>query len=395
MDCKDLPGTPDFARYALDHRITRTEIQGQALRLCWDDGRESLHHALWLRENSCDPDTVHPQSRELAIDPCAIPQDIRPLTAEVEPCGALRLTWTQDQPVSRFHPGWLYAHAWFGEGPDAPAQTLWRADGLAGPPTFDGPAALNDPKSFLAWLRALQDYGIARLEGLPAEEGLLEKLVTRIGPVRESNFGRSYSLFVKPDPDSNAFTNAALLQHMDMPTRECPHGLQFFFCRDNTVVGGEGLFVDGYRIAEDLRQEEPHVFAALSEIVWTFNNRARNSDYRAEGPIFKLDAGGQIREVRFTPWLRAPLKAPLAIQERAYMAVRRLIARSCEAAYQLVVTYRPGDLVAFDNRRILHGRRAYEAGGGRRHIEGIYADRDDLYARIRVLSRDLEGDSLP
>ncbi len=392
MNRDALPGTPDFARYEVARRILRAETEGQALRLTWSDGRESLHHAFWLRENSCDPATLHPKTRELAIDPCSIPADIRPLTAEIEPSGALSITWSNDATVSRYHPGWLYAHAWFGETPERPASRLWRTEDLEEPPTLDGPAALEEPEVLLAWLISLRTWGIARLAGLPSEDGLLEKVVTRIGPVRETNFGRSYSLFIKPNPDSNAFTSQALLPHMDMPTRECPHGLQFFFCRDNSVVGGEGLFVDGYRIARDLRAEEPEVFAALSEIVWTFNNRAEDSDYRAEGPIFKLDAAGEVEEVRFTPWLRAPLKAPLAVQERAYGSVRRLIARSCDPRYQLVVAYRPGDLVAFDNRRILHGRRAYEANGGVRFIEGIYADRDDLHARIRVLSRGLEGE---
>jgi gamma-butyrobetaine dioxygenase len=49
--------------------------------------------------------------------------------------------------------------------------------------------------------------------------------------------------------------------------------------------------------------------------------------------------------------------------------------------------YEPGDLLAFDNRRVLHGRAGYEAKGGTRFIEGIYSDRDELYSRIRTLRR--------
>lgn len=46
-----------------------------------------------------------------------------------------------------------------------------------------------------------------------------------------------------------------------------------------------------------------------------------------------------------------------------------------------------GDLLAFDNRRVLHGRRGYDAHGGKRFIEGIYGDRDDLHSSIRTLRR--------
>ena len=55
----------------------------------------------------------------------------------------------------------------------------------------------------------------------------------------------------------------------------------------------------------------------------------------------------------------------------------------------MIFDYRPGDLVAFDNRRVLHGRNGYDAQGGERFIEGIYSDRDDLLSAIRTTRRHL------
>ena len=37
---------------------------------------------------------------------------------------------------------------------------------------------------------------------------------------------------------------------------------------------------------------------------------------------------GRVTGLRLTPWLRAPLKAPLAEQERAYLSVRAFMARA-------------------------------------------------------------------
>lgn len=387
MTDTSLPWTPDFDVYPTGPGLWSADISGAAVALTWADGRTSQHHALWLRENSPDPDTIHPLSREMAIGPLDLPEDIHPHCVAIDADGSLRVVWSHGAHVSRYHPGWLRAHAWFEEAESRPSPVLWTAAELSRPPTYDGPRALLDDAIFLDWLVALRDTGIARLEGLPCEEGMLELLVTRIGPLRETNFGRIYDLFIKDDPDSNAFTAAALSLHMDLPTRECPHGLQFLYCRENSTTGGEGLYVDGYRIAEDLRAEEPAHFAALSTVVWEFNNRAKNCDYRARGPVIALDETGRVSGIRFTPWLRSPLKAPLAEQERAYLSVRAFMRRSQDPAYQLSVRYRPGDLVAFDNRRVLHGRRAYDARGGRRYIEGTYADRDDLHSRIRTLQR--------
>ena len=43
----------------------------------------------------------------------------------------------------------------------------------------------------------------------------------------------------------------------------------------------------------------------------------------------------------------------------------------------------PGDLMIFDNQRVLHGRSAYTVG--HRHLQGCYADKDALRSTIRVL----------
>lgn len=386
----ELPWTPDFEIYPVSHAIVRAEVRDEAVVVYWDDDRISEHHAFFLRENSPDPETVHPLSRELLHPPLAFDEDTRPAQVSVEPGGALRVLWHPDEHVSRYHPGWLRAHAWFDERDDLrdagrSSQRLWAAADLEGPPTFHGPSALTDDRAFLTWLEALRDCGLARLEGLPLRDGLLEELVTRVGIVRETNFGRVYHLLVKDDPDSNAYTSVELSQHMDIPTRECPPGLQFLYCRENTVNGGEGVYVDGYRIAEDMRVEEPGDFEALTTIVWEYKNRAKDCDYRAYGPIIKLDDDGAVTEIRFNPFLRAPLKAPLAVQERAYRSVRALNRRCQSPRYKMAFVYRPGDLIGFDNRRVLHGRTAYDEAGGSRFFEGMYSDRDDLYSRIRWL----------
>ena len=88
-------------------------------------------------------------------------------------------------------------------------------------------------------------------------------------------------------------------------------------------------------------------------------------------------------------WLRAPLVASLEDQDRAYRSYRAFAARAQSPKYQMRFAYRPGDLLAFDNRRALHGRNGYDAAGGVRFIEGVYSDRDDLHSAIRSLERSL------
>ncbi|WP_406649613.1 TauD/TfdA family dioxygenase [Aliisedimentitalea scapharcae] len=387
----DLPWTPDFEVWPIDHHAARLQHSAEALEVIWSDGRTSQHHVLLLRENSPDPATIHPKAREMRISPTGIEAEVAITGAGILESGAVDVRFS-DGTTSAYHPGWLRGTAWFG-APDPIPPILWRGADLTEPPTFDGPQALEDPRVFLRWLEALRDYGVARLRGLPQQDGLLEEIVTRIGPVRESNFGRQYVLEIKDDPDSQAFTPDRLLQHIDMPTRETPHGLQFLYIRANTTTGGEGIYVDAYRIAEDMREDEPEHYQSLVTDVWDYSNRARRSDYRARGPVVETDANGTITGVRYNTFLRAPLRAPLEVQARAYRAYRAFCARAQDPRYEMTIRYEPGDLLAFDNRRALHGRAGYDAKGGTRFIEGIYADRDDLHSCIRTAHRRIRAEA--
>ena len=344
----DLPLTPDFDVWPVLHAAQAVSFSNELLEISWSDDRTSQHHALLLRENSPDPQTTHPKAREMAIGPEEIADNLHLTGAHIEPSGAIAVAFS-DGLQSSYHPGWLRGTAWFGEEPKPPL-TLWTAAELPEPPTFDGSTALAQDAVFLAWLEALQEYGVARLRNLPQQDGLLEQIVTRIGPVRESNFGRQYVLEIKDDPDSQAYTSGSLVQHIDLPTRELPFGLQFLYTRDNTTTGGEGLYVDAYRVAEDMRRAEPEHFHSLVSDVWEYNNRSRTSDYRGRGPVIETDASGAITGVRYNTFLRAPLKAPPDIQARAYKAYRAFSGRAQDPAYQMKLRYEPGDLLAFDNR---------------------------------------------
>lgn len=52
-----------------------------------------------------------------------------------------------------------------------------------------------------------------------------------------------------------------------------------------------------------------------------------------------------------------------------------------------------GDLVTFDNRRLLHGRKSYVSDPDRvRHLEGVYLDWDEVMSRLRILRKSVHGD---
>lgn len=53
-----------------------------------------------------------------------------------------------------------------------------------------------------------------------------------------------------------------------------------------------------------------------------------------------------------------------------------------------------GDLVTFDNSRLLHGRKSYVSSPDRvRHLEGVYLDWDEVMSRLRILRKSVQGNA--
>ena len=47
----------------------------------------------------------------------------------------------------------------------------------------------------------------------------------------------------------------------------------------------------------------------------------------------------------------------------------------------------PGDVMMFDNHRLLHGRTAYDSNEGMRHLQGCYLEFDATDGKLRHLAR--------
>ena len=91
--------------------------------------------------------------------------------------------------------------------------------------------------------------------------------------------------------------------------------------------------------------------------------------------------------VLFSPRLDyAPIMDP-EIYERFHGARAKLAGMFVDPRFDLSFQLEPGWLVQFDNRRLLHGRHAFDTSAGERILEGCYVDGDALRSRYRVLRR--------
>lgn len=394
MTTGEVP-TPDFYTYPWTP-LTSARVDDRFIVLEWDDGTTLRAFSLWLREQAVGSGGVDVATREGLYDPAELTDDIAITATWISDDGALHVTWAPDDIESRYHPGWLRHVA---DGHHLPTSWLpdpapWTAATLPELPTHDGAVVLDDDLVFGAWLNDLIRHGVSRLAGCPVDESFNVSLAGRIGAVRDTNFGAHWSVIAditlagSAATNSTANTNRRLGPHTDLPTRETPPGFQFLHCIANEAAGGASTMADGAAVVDALQREHPEHYDALTTLRWIFFNRGPGIDHRWSGPLIDHGVEGTPLTLRaFYPVRAFPDMDPHDVP-RAYDALRCFSRLADSDRFKLATPFRPGDLVAFDNRRILHGRDAFESGG-HRHLRGMYIDHDDVRSTARVANRHL------
>lgn len=385
-----LPATPDFWTYSAEVPLASVTPDASGVMVSWKDGTSAHFNTFMLRENSVTDGGVDPVTRERVFDISLVSESLAVQSASIDETGSLVVTFSPDGARLRYHPGWLLSVAnrqWL-PNTYVPAPISWNAADMREPVSFDGPTVLSDDAALSEWLVATQAYGLSRLRGLGSDAGVVEQVAGKVGVIRSSNFGFLFDVESKPDPDSTAYTSGALVGHTDLPTREVPPGFQVLHCRQNTCVDGHSTMADGFRITEDLKADDPDAYEALATIPWVFGNRHRGSDYRYTRPVLELMPDGRFSRVHMFTGVRMYPDADGKDVERAYRSLRIFMRLVADERYICRYPFAPGDLVIFDNNRVLHGRDSFDPSAGVRQLRGCYLDRDEILSRLRVLARD-------
>jgi gamma-butyrobetaine dioxygenase len=271
--------------------------------------------------------------------------------------------------------------------------TLWDSQSEGDLPIARHPRIVRNNSAgrgaLLRWLQGVQAMGCGVLHEVPTVDGEVTRVAELFGHVRETNYGRWFDVRSVVDPSNLANTSLGLAPHTDNPYRDPVPTMQLLHCLESTAAGGENMLVDGWRVANEVRQVNPPGFDLLVRRSVTFEYRDGTTELSAHAPLIELDSDGTVRGVRFNPRsMQQPSMsaADLAGWYDAYLLFARLVA---DSQFQIRFRLDPGDLFIVDNRRVLHGRTAFEAATGSRHLQGCYADIDGLHSTISVLQREV------
>lgn len=360
----------------------------RTIAVAWPDGTTADFPFLWLRDNC--PTGLHPETHERTFELLSVPDTLAPVGATIE-TDCLVIRWPDH--TTELDLDWLAAHR-PGERAHDPADVspvLWRGtvtkDAL---PSATASSLLDSDRALSDWLKTAKAHGLALVTELDDRVDAGMEIARRIGFLRETNFGVEFDVVSKPDPNNLAYTAGRLPLHTDLPNQELPPGFQFLHCIANSADGGGSMFCDGFAVADAIQKEDPAAFDLLASQPIPLRFHDATCDIRKRDTVIRRDFDGRLQEVRFNAHIAATFDMPAHLMSAYYRAYRMYMAMSRSAAFEVTLRLEPCEMVVFDNRRVLHGRDAFDPSTGHRHLHGCYVDRGEWDSRMRVLARNVD-----
>ncbi|KAL4980943.1 hypothetical protein BDW66DRAFT_156082 [Aspergillus desertorum] len=252
----------------------------------------------------------------------------------------------------------------------------------------------NDEK-FTTAMRSLATMGLIFLKDIPDSREMVEKIATRIGPLRNTFYGPTWDVRKVPQAKNVAYTSQYLGFHMDLMYMKDPPAFQLLHCLRNSCDGGESLFADTFSVAKYLYRNRPDIFNVLTQTRLRYEYRHKDQNYNNTWPVFESDPTHKGRlpaRVAYSPPFQAPIlhnskaDAKYITKLQAELRALKYFAMSLEKEENMFeLKLQPGECVIFENRRIVHARRQFNTATGERWLAGAYLDEDVVESRFRVL----------
>jgi trimethyllysine dioxygenase len=368
--------------------LSGARLVDDEVELSWAGERSTRRFSsFWLRDHCHAKHSLHPDTLQRQVDTFAIPVDIAPERLEIGRGGReLCIVWRHDGSQSLLPAVFLWEIA-RGGGRDpatgSPARSLWdRASIGEGFPMLSYEEIVSEDDGLLRWMSLVERYGFALASGTPPTLEATRALATRIGYVRETIFGGMWDFTANLAFKDTAYTSAAIGPHTDGTYSLDPPGFQMFHCLAFDGTGGESTLVDGFKVAEQIRKSDPLAFEVLASVNVPAHYLGDGVHLKAEHPVIGLDGNGELAQIAYNNYDRAPFALAGPRMAAFYRALKLFNQLINDPSNEISMRLAPGTALLFDNGRTLHGRRAYQ---GYRRLCGAYLNREDFDSKLRVL----------
>ena len=374
-----------------NYSIKNIKKNSSYLEVEWKDGQKSKFNYLWLRDNC--PSAHDKNTRHRMFNILKVSTDINAKKYNINEQGKLEIEWSEGEHISYYDLKWLRENCYTIKNKKrySSPYKLWDSSLQKNLDLIqiDHDEILNSENGLIKWLELLHHQGIAIVKNAPSANKSALPLLNRISHTRETFFKTPFEVINVPKPNNSAYTAHALRNHMDLPWFENPPGYQFLHCLINEAEGGNSSAVDAFAVADYLRNNEKEIF----EILVNTPLRFRDKDYTQVAhrsfyaPAITLTKDGDYNDIRFSVATMDALDCHPDIMEKVYKAHHRFGNLLHDDKFQIKFKLEKGDIFSFNNRRLLHGRTAYNPNSGHRHLQGYYMDRDEIIGRLSFLKK--------
>jgi len=351
------------------------------------DAKQMLKfYYVWLRDHCKCPQCYNEKTCQITASVLKIPLNIKPSTCTIAE-DALKITWL-DGHKTEYLLHWL-------EDVSFPLKSkkeivLWDKSNVS---SFQDTQVsideyLKDDNGAKRLLNSLVKYGFGFVTGVEPTLEATKRVVEHIAPPQKTFFGEMWMVSNDYYHNDTAYTNTALGAHTDNTYFTEAAGLQIFQMFSHIGTGGETLLIDGFNVANNLKNTHPDAFEILC-------NEPIESHYIEEGyhfstiePVIKLHPlTKELFQIRYNIYDRATFNSvPHEKIPKYYTAYQLFGKEISNSKYEQKIKLMPGSVLFFDNWRVLHGRTAYT---GKRDLGGCYVTRAEWLSKAKTLGLEI------
>ena len=360
--------------------IKNVKILPDKLKILFTNKIEDSFLNIWLRDHAKDDDSWDSRSNQRKIFTAKLDPKLHIKKAEVKDNGkSVDIFWS-DLNKNINYPSKFFLESLTNSKVKPQNLKIWKCEDLNQNIYINFNEAISE-NGYRYFLKKLYKYGFVVIQNCKTDMSSVEKIAKKIGYVRESIFGGLWSFESNEDKADSAYTQDELRPHTDSTYSNDAPGLQLLLCCNYKATGGESIMVDGFKIAEKIKNKKKEIYDLLTNVEVTGQYLGDGVSLEAKRPIFRLNSDKELIQVSFNNYDRAPFRMSEYKTKKFYEAIREFDLIANDIEYQWRRVLKPGDLLIFNNWRILHGRGSFS---GVRKMSGCYINKEDFDSSCRI-----------
>ena len=365
----------------------------------WEDGQQQKLEPILLKHSPGFPGAARPAGPEGRFPSTSSHLSIA--SAELTSDGDICLKWQPGDVVSVHYAKWIQECRPVDHDPSQiwpEGLALWDAAIARNLSNYNFSTLNESELARVELFDQILDRGVGLICGVPDSSSAVQNIASWFGQIPPNPYADDQSnpalSSIRVDPDQPVATHMChfLGPHTDTCWRQTLIGLLLMHCLKAHPSGGRSLLVDGFMVADRLRDTDTEAFELLSTIPINFGARVGDKDdWRVWGRIISVTADGVIQGIRYNGNSIGDLDLPSFLIAPMYRALEKFESILYDRDLWWQPMLQPGEAIVIDNHRILHGREAFNPESGERHLLTCSVDRDDFHNNYRRIARRMKS----